>query len=137
MALSDGRSSRPIRAQIDGLESKHLGVDLETFASLALELGFYNAINVDGGGSTTVWVDGKGVINKVRCEAEDERREWRKRRALAPPLGPWVGLEFTFSVLVALRCAYFPRSRSAATRVRRATRPSTARWAGRAPASAA
>ena len=41
------------------------GFSLANLASLAEDLGMSDAINLDGGGSSTLWVTGTGVINRV------------------------------------------------------------------------
>jgi N-acetylglucosamine-1-phosphodiester alpha-N-acetylglucosaminidase len=40
--------------EIDGNESLDQGPDLHTFANFAISFGFVNAVNIDGGGSSTV-----------------------------------------------------------------------------------
>jgi len=40
--------------EVDGTESKKLGLDLKTFAQLIVELGGHNVVNLDGGGSVTI-----------------------------------------------------------------------------------
>ncbi len=54
---------------VDGRQSLSRGVTQSELADLALELGCYNAMNLDGGGSTrmmakTFWGDSLGVVNK-------------------------------------------------------------------------
>ncbi len=41
------------------------GFSLENMVALAEDLGMTDAINLDGGGSSTLWVTGAGVINKT------------------------------------------------------------------------
>ena len=50
--------------RIDGRQSgKADGLTIPQMAQLAKYLGLVDAINLDGGGSSTLWVKGKGVIN--------------------------------------------------------------------------
>ena len=49
---------------VDGRQSgKADGLTIPQMAQLAKYLGLVDAINLDGGGSSTLWVKGKGVIN--------------------------------------------------------------------------
>ena len=50
---------------VDGIEGSS-GADLHEFAALLAELGAWHAVNLDGGGSTTSWYDGK-VFNQPHC----------------------------------------------------------------------
>ena len=68
--LKDGRF---LLVTIDGRQPEHsIGVGLEEFAELMKELGAIELINLDGGGSTAMFLDGK-VINKP-SDKEGERR---------------------------------------------------------------
>jgi exopolysaccharide biosynthesis protein len=49
-----------------------VGMKLDEFGQLMLSLGAVNAINLDGGGSTAMWVDGMGVVNRP-SDTEGER----------------------------------------------------------------
>lgn len=58
-----------ILVTIDGRDSSFKGVSQEMFASIMRELGAYNALNLDGGGSTTMAIKALGqdkaqVVNK-------------------------------------------------------------------------
>jgi len=48
---------------IDGRATGRTGMDLEDLAQYLLWLGCEDGINLDGGGSTTMWVNGSGVVN--------------------------------------------------------------------------
>ncbi|MGV3620343.1 MAG: phosphodiester glycosidase family protein [Archangium sp.] len=52
-----------ILAVVDGRSSKSTGVSCRALSKLMLELGAWNAMNLDGGGSSTLWVKGRGVVN--------------------------------------------------------------------------
>jgi hypothetical protein len=48
---------------VDGRSKESLGIDLPALADLMVSLGCTEAMNLDGGGSTTMWVSGAGVVN--------------------------------------------------------------------------
>jgi hypothetical protein len=48
---------------IDGRTSISVGVTLKELAGFMKDLGAYDAVNLDGGGSTAMWVQAKGVVN--------------------------------------------------------------------------
>ena len=56
---------------VDGRQESSVGMSLTEFAELMLELGCYYALNLDGGGSTTMVVEGK-VVNSP-SDATGER----------------------------------------------------------------
>ncbi len=49
---------------VDGRSSTAAGMTRAELAALMLDLGAWRALNLDGGGSTTLWVDGVGVLNE-------------------------------------------------------------------------
>eukprot|EP01113_Clastostelium_recurvatum_P019795 TRINITY_DN2340_c0_g1_i3.p1 TRINITY_DN2340_c0_g1~~TRINITY_DN2340_c0_g1_i3.p1 ORF type:complete len:288 (-),score=45.81 TRINITY_DN2340_c0_g1_i3:34-786(-) len=55
-----------ISLQVDGVEELYKGPDLWLIADIMIQLGAVQAINVDGGGSSEAWYDGK-VINTPNC----------------------------------------------------------------------
>ncbi|RKD32314.1 phosphodiester glycosidase family protein [Thermohalobacter berrensis] len=50
-----------IMVTIDGRDTSFKGVELDTLAEIMIDLGAYEAINLDGGGSTTMVVSPNGV----------------------------------------------------------------------------
>ncbi|WP_428660768.1 phosphodiester glycosidase family protein [Runella sp.] len=48
---------------VDGRSAESYGMNLAELTFLARQLGCRDALNLDGGGSTTLWIDGKGVVN--------------------------------------------------------------------------
>ncbi len=48
---------------VDGRSSASVGMTLAGFARYMLRLGAVQAINLDGGGSSTMWVAGQGVVS--------------------------------------------------------------------------
>lgn len=52
---------------IDGAESRNRGMNISELADAFLELGAVQAVNLDGGGSTTAWMADKGYIDRPTC----------------------------------------------------------------------
>lgn len=48
---------------VDGRSSASVGVTLAQLADIMVSVGAYDALNFDGGGSTTMWLRGDGVVN--------------------------------------------------------------------------
>lgn len=67
--LNDGRF---LMLTVDGRSEASGGISLQKLAELMVELGAKDAMNLDGGGSTTMFLDGK-VVNKP-SDKEGERR---------------------------------------------------------------
>jgi len=67
--LKDGRF---LMITVDGRSESSGGIGLEDLAKLLLEFGATDAMNLDGGGSTTMFLDGR-VVNKP-SDKEGERR---------------------------------------------------------------
>jgi exopolysaccharide biosynthesis protein len=67
--LKDGKF---LMVTVDGRSESSAGIGLEDLAKLLLEFGATEAMNLDGGGSTTMFLDGK-VVNKP-SDKEGERR---------------------------------------------------------------
>lgn len=51
-------------AVVDGRSSRSIGMRCDEMALFMKELGAHDALNLDGGGSTAMWVRGSGVINR-------------------------------------------------------------------------
>ena len=62
-AIGYTKDNHLIMLTVDGREDASIGLTLMELASLMKELGCVNAMNLDGGGSTVMYVDGK-VVNK-------------------------------------------------------------------------
>lgn len=58
---ADGRTL--VLAVVDGRSSTSVGMRCTELAALLAELGAHQAINLDGGGSSTMWMRGEGVLN--------------------------------------------------------------------------
>ncbi|MBX7079499.1 MAG: phosphodiester glycosidase family protein [Nannocystaceae bacterium] len=52
-----------ILAVVDGRSDISIGMRCTELAELMLELGAWDASNLDGGGSSTMWIEGEGVVN--------------------------------------------------------------------------
>lgn len=64
----DGRG-RLLLVTVDGRQKKSVGMTLDEFADLFRYLGATSALNLDGGGSTTMWVRGR-IVNRVSDPSE-------------------------------------------------------------------
>lgn len=58
---ADGRTL--ILAVVDGRSGVSVGMTCTELAALMVDLGAHDASNLDGGGSSTMWVGGDGVVN--------------------------------------------------------------------------
>ena len=67
--LKDGKF---LMITVDGRSEASGGIGLEDLAKLLLEFGATDAMNLDGGGSTTMFLDGK-IVNKP-SDKEGERK---------------------------------------------------------------
>ena len=67
--LKDGKF---LMITVDGRTDESAGIDLYDLSKLLLELGATDAMNLDGGGSTTMFLDGK-VVN-TPSDKEGERK---------------------------------------------------------------
>lgn len=52
-----------ILVTVDGRHEKSAGMNLHELSDLMVSLGCIEAINLDGGGSTTMWLSDRGVVN--------------------------------------------------------------------------
>ena len=70
-ALGIDREGRTlIFAIVDGRSASSVGATCAELAALMAELGAWQAINLDGGGSSALFVEGRGVINRPSDGAE-------------------------------------------------------------------
>ena len=67
--LKDGKF---LMVTVDGRSAESSGIGLQHLAEILLELGAIDAMNLDGGGSTTMFLDGK-IVNKP-SDKEGERK---------------------------------------------------------------
>jgi len=57
----DGRTAYLV--VVDGRSTASVGMRCTELADLMVDLGAWNAVNLDGGGSSAMWVRGSGVVN--------------------------------------------------------------------------
>ena len=57
---SDGRI---VLAVVDGRSRRSVGMTLRRFARTFVDIGAVEAVNLDGGGSSVMWIKGKGIVN--------------------------------------------------------------------------
>jgi exopolysaccharide biosynthesis protein len=67
--LKDGKF---LMVTVDGRSEESAGINLSDLAAFLIEMGATDAMNLDGGGSTTMFLDGK-IVNKP-SDKEGERR---------------------------------------------------------------
>lgn len=58
---ADGRTL--ILAVVDGRATSRIGMTCDELSALMAEMGASRAMNMDGGGSSTMWLSGTGVVN--------------------------------------------------------------------------
>jgi exopolysaccharide biosynthesis protein len=71
-AVSKLKDGKFLMITVDGRSESSGGIGLDDLAALLLELGATDAMNLDGGGSTTMFLDGK-VVNHP-SDKEGERK---------------------------------------------------------------
>lgn len=71
-AVAKLRDGRLLMLTADGRTDRSAGLDLFDLADYLLELGAVDAMNLDGGGSTTMWLDGR-VVNSP-SDKDGERK---------------------------------------------------------------
>src|SRR5690606_3883246 len=55
---------------VDGRHTSSVGMTYTELARLMADLGVAQSISLDGGGSTTAWVRGRGVVNRLSDGSE-------------------------------------------------------------------
>lgn len=63
-------STKLILATVDGRSTSSIGMTCTELGYLMSDLGAHNALNLDGGGSTTMWRKGAGVVNVPSGDSE-------------------------------------------------------------------
>lgn len=71
-AVAKLRDGKFLMLTVDGRSESSGGIGLQDLAEYLLSLGAVDAMNLDGGGSTTMWVDGK-IVNHP-SDKEGERK---------------------------------------------------------------
>ena len=63
-AIGITEDGRILLVTVDGrFEGKAIGMSTELLQELMYILGAHEALNLDGGGSTTMWIEGHGIVN--------------------------------------------------------------------------
>jgi len=62
-AIGLTEDGRLLAVVVDGRSANAQGVTIEELSQLMLALGCEKAMNLDGGGSSTAWIKGEGVVN--------------------------------------------------------------------------
>eukprot|EP00040_Diaphanoeca_grandis_P028745 m.166886 g.166886 ORF g.166886 m.166886 type:complete len:498 (+) comp31444_c0_seq1:245-1738(+) len=73
VAVGHDKNGNVLIAQFDGKSGDH-GIDLNVMAALLIDLGFVNAINLDGGGSATCVINGTVVSELTESNCPDGRQ---------------------------------------------------------------
>ena len=78
-AIYTTRDGKVVLLTVDGRSSGNAaGMSIPELMHLIRVLGGYDALNLDGGGSTTMWIEGAGVVNypcdNKKFDHEGERR---------------------------------------------------------------
>ena len=78
-AIYTTRDGKVVLLTVDGRSSGNAaGMSIPELMHLIRVLGGYDALNLDGGGSTTLWIEGAGVVNypcdNKKFDHEGERR---------------------------------------------------------------
>jgi exopolysaccharide biosynthesis protein len=68
---------------VDGRSAEAYGMTNEELAQLMLSLGCIEALNLDGGGSTTMWIEGKGENGIVNYPSDNKVYDHGGERAVA------------------------------------------------------
>lgn len=77
-AVAITKNKRVLLITVDGRHENAAGMSLSELAKLIYWLKADDAMNLDGGGSTALWIDGKGVVNypsdNKKWDHEGERK---------------------------------------------------------------
>ena len=72
---------------VDGRTSEQaVGMTVQELTDLALSLGLTDALNLDGGGSTTLWTRTEGVLNNP---SDNQRMDHEGQRVVPSVLAVW------------------------------------------------
>lgn len=66
-------SGKTLLVTVDGRNEEALGMSLFELTGLLKKLRCRNAINLDGGGSTTLWIDGQPDEGVVNCPSDNRK----------------------------------------------------------------
>jgi hypothetical protein len=60
----DATGSTLFLVVVDGRATNRIGMTCDELRAVFVELGAHHAVNLDGGGSSTMWLQGPGVVNR-------------------------------------------------------------------------
>ena len=69
-AVGINRRGQILLVTVDGRQKRSVGMTLVQLSKLFEYLNATWALNMDGGGSTTMWVKGKGIVNRISGTSE-------------------------------------------------------------------
>jgi hypothetical protein len=73
-AIGYTKDGRVLIATVDGRQPGwSTGMSLDAWANVFVQMGAEGALNLDGGGSTTMWVRGRGVVDRPSNPGHRER----------------------------------------------------------------
>jgi hypothetical protein len=72
-AIGMTANGRVMMLVVDGRSSVSEGFTLHRLGRWMRQLGVVDAVNLDGGGSATMWINGRGVVNDVANSGDVER----------------------------------------------------------------
>lgn len=83
-AISITRDRKVLLITVDGrFPGNAIGVNIHEFAHLVKLLGAYDALNLDGGGSTSLWMDQAGENGIVNCPCDNRKFDHQGERRIA------------------------------------------------------
>ncbi|MFD2248011.1 phosphodiester glycosidase family protein [Pontibacter ruber] len=82
-AIGFTKDNHMLLVTVDGRSSEAYGMSNEELAQLMHSLGCQSAINLDGGGSTTMWIQGKGTNGVVNYPSDNKAYDHEGERAVA------------------------------------------------------
>ncbi|MBD3275101.1 MAG: phosphodiester glycosidase family protein [Candidatus Marinimicrobia bacterium] len=77
-AIGITRESILLAVTVDGRTAQAAGMSIPELAEFMQRLGCVDAINLDGGGSTTMWIRGRGVVNYPSDNGEFDHKGERE-----------------------------------------------------------
>jgi exopolysaccharide biosynthesis protein len=82
-AIGTRNSRKVILVTLDGRTSEAAGMTLNELSGLMLLFHCKNAVNLDGGGSTTMWIKGKPFNGVVNMPCDNKKFDHLGERAVA------------------------------------------------------
>ncbi|MHC2993477.1 hypothetical protein OB13_18560 [Pontibacter sp. HJ8] len=82
-AIGITKDNHLLLVTVDGRSAEAQGMSNEELALLMQALGCTEALNLDGGGSTTMWIEGKGTEGIVNYPSDNKVYDQKGERAVA------------------------------------------------------